>query len=87
LRIVACEPSPAGGRARAKRLNTHALADPRAVMPGRGAYLCREAGSASPAEECLQRAMGRGAIARALRRSIPGGLVLDDAELVESGGR
>jgi uncharacterized protein len=77
LRIVAAE--PAAGDAQ-----VHAIADPRARMPGRGAYLCRDAGAARPAEECLALATRRGGIPRALRRAIPGGLVLDSSELVES---
>ncbi len=53
-------------------------------MPGRGAYLCREAAGGSPVEACLAQAERRGGIARALRRAIPGGLVLKDVKLVES---
>jgi predicted RNA-binding protein YlxR (DUF448 family) len=53
-------------------------------MPGRGAYLCRDAGGARPAGDCLAQAERRGGIARALRRAIPGGLVLNDAKFVES---
>jgi predicted RNA-binding protein YlxR (DUF448 family) len=56
-------------------------------MPGRGAYLCREGASQMPAESCLREAERRGAIARALRRALPGGLVLNDAKLVESVSR
>jgi predicted RNA-binding protein YlxR (DUF448 family) len=56
-------------------------------MPGRGAYLCRAGESARPDERCLQEAERRGAIARALRRALPGGLVLNDSKLVESVSR
>jgi predicted RNA-binding protein YlxR (DUF448 family) len=56
-------------------------------MPGRGAYLCRGQSATQPAENCLELATRRGAIARALRRSLPGGLVLGDAKLVESVSR
>jgi len=77
LRIVAAEPAASDAQA-------YAIADPGARMPGRGAYLCRDAGAARPADECLALATRRGGIPRALRRAIPGGLVLDGAELVES---
>jgi predicted RNA-binding protein YlxR (DUF448 family) len=56
-------------------------------MPGRGAYLCGDAAAALPSEDCLAQAARRGGIARALRRSIPGGLALSDAKLVESVSR
>jgi predicted RNA-binding protein YlxR (DUF448 family) len=78
LRLAAIE----DGQARAQ-----AVADPLARMPGRGAYLCRTAGSPLPVPDCLAQATRRGGIARALRRSIPGGLVLDSSELVESVSR
>jgi predicted RNA-binding protein YlxR (DUF448 family) len=65
-------------------------------MPGRGAYLCRSPAAAgstgassdrfAPAEECAELAARRNAIARALRRAIPGGLVPDGAEGLESVG-
>jgi predicted RNA-binding protein YlxR (DUF448 family) len=77
LRIVAAEPAAPDAQA-------YAIADPGARMPGRGAYLCRDAGAACPADECLALATRRGGIPRALRRAIPGGLVLDSGELVES---
>jgi predicted RNA-binding protein YlxR (DUF448 family) len=64
-----------------------ALSDPLARKPGRGAYLCREAGSQAPVPDCLAQATRRGAIARALRRAIPGGFVPSDDKLVESVGR
>jgi predicted RNA-binding protein YlxR (DUF448 family) len=56
-------------------------------MPGRGAYLCRAGEGAQADERCLQEAERRGAIARALRRALPGGLVLNDSKLVESMSR
>ncbi|HTA04947.1 MAG TPA: YlxR family protein [Solirubrobacteraceae bacterium] len=76
LRVAAAPPSSSE--------RAHAVADPLARMPGRGAYLCRDAGGARPAGDCLAQAERRGGIARALRRAIPGGLVLNDAKLVES---
>lgn len=60
------------------------MLDTRARMPGRGAYLCREDGSARANADCLAQAIKRRAIARALRRPIAGDLVSDDAKLVES---
>jgi predicted RNA-binding protein YlxR (DUF448 family) len=56
-------------------------------MPGRGAYLCRAGDAARPQESCLALAERRGAIGRALRRALPGGLVLNDSKLVESVSR
>jgi hypothetical protein len=56
-------------------------------MSGRGAYLCLGPDGSQPAEQCVALATRRGGIARALRRSIPGGLVLNDSKLVESMGR
>jgi predicted RNA-binding protein YlxR (DUF448 family) len=79
LRIVATERQSSAGGAK-----TRALADPLARMPGRGAYLCREDATPGPAPRCLALATRRGAIARALRRAIPDGLVLNDSEIVES---
>jgi predicted RNA-binding protein YlxR (DUF448 family) len=73
-------PAEASGR-------THAVADPLARMPGRGAYLCRAGDAVRADERCLEQAERRGAIARALRRALPGGLVLNDAKLVESVSR
>jgi predicted RNA-binding protein YlxR (DUF448 family) len=66
---------------------SRAVADPLARMPGRGAYLCRDGEGARPDERCLAQAERRGAIARALRRALPGGLVLNHAKLVESVSR
>jgi hypothetical protein len=54
---------------------------------GAAAYLCRVGATARPDERCLQQAEHRGAIARALRRALPGGLVLNDSKLVESVSR
>ena len=82
LRIVAVEPAK-GDAGRPAGAKTYAVADPDALMPGRGAYLCR-VGDARASEECLALALRRGGIPRALRRAIPGGLVLNDSELVES---
>jgi predicted RNA-binding protein YlxR (DUF448 family) len=65
----------------------HAVLDLAKRMPGRGAYLCHGASAAQPSQECLAQATRRGAVARALRRSIPGGLALDGAKLVESVSR
>jgi predicted RNA-binding protein YlxR (DUF448 family) len=79
LRIAAVRPGEGA--------NAYAVADPPARMPGRGAYLCRDGTAPEPAEQCLAQATRRGAIARALRRAIPGGLVLNDSELVESVSR
>ena len=57
-----------------------AVLDREGTMPGRGAYLCRGAGSrASRSRDCLARALKRGAIARALRCA-----VILPVELVES---
>ena len=61
-----------------------AVSDPLARMSGRGAYLCRAPYGTEPLAACLELATRRGGIARALRRSIPGGLVLNDSKLVES---
>jgi predicted RNA-binding protein YlxR (DUF448 family) len=66
---------------------TRAVLDVAKRMPGRGAYLCHGATATQPAESCLEQATRRGGIARALRRSIPGGLALNDAKLVESVSR
>jgi predicted RNA-binding protein YlxR (DUF448 family) len=59
-----------------------AIVDRDGTMPGRGAYLCRGADSSAPATvdgTCLERALRRGGIARALRSS-----VTVDPKLVES---
>jgi len=61
------------------------VADPEARMPGRGAYLCRppQASAHAPVERaCLERALRRGGIARALRCA-----VTLDREFVESVSR
>jgi hypothetical protein len=84
LRIVATESRASSVGGPGRTVKTYAIADSRAVLPGRGAYLCLGAGAARPADECLALATRRGGIPRALRRAIPGGLVLNDSELVES---
>jgi predicted RNA-binding protein YlxR (DUF448 family) len=59
-----------------------AIVDRDGNMPGRGAYLCRDADASAPATvdgACLERALRRGGIARALRSS-----VTVDPKLVES---
>jgi predicted RNA-binding protein YlxR (DUF448 family) len=84
LRIVAAEPAAIAAGVSKRAAQTRAVADPRAVLPGRGAYLCRGEGGEAVADECLALARRRGGIARALRRAIPGGLVLNDSKLVES---
>jgi predicted RNA-binding protein YlxR (DUF448 family) len=66
---------------------TRAVLDLAKRMPGRGAYLCQGSTAMQPSESCLALATRRGAIARALRRSIPGGLALEHAKLVESVSR
>jgi len=58
---------------------------PRAVcdrdyrLPGRGAYLCKDEQRELPASECLERAIKRGGIPRALRSAVS-----LDPKLVES---
>jgi predicted RNA-binding protein YlxR (DUF448 family) len=52
------------------------------TMPGRGAYLCRGAQPETPAAECLQLALRRRAIPRALRAAVS-----LDPKLVESVSR
>jgi predicted RNA-binding protein YlxR (DUF448 family) len=52
------------------------------TMPGRGAYLCRSEQPAQPAAGCLERALQRGAIPRALRAAVS-----LDPKLVESVSR
>jgi predicted RNA-binding protein YlxR (DUF448 family) len=59
-----------------------AIVDRDGTMPGRGAYLCRDPDSSVPATvdgACLEQALRRGGIARALRTS-----VTVDPKLVES---
>ena len=46
-----CASSPASDAATPARRATCAVADPRARMPGRGAYLCRDGGRRAPAPE------------------------------------
>jgi predicted RNA-binding protein YlxR (DUF448 family) len=47
-----------------------AVCDGEGTLPGRGAYLCRDGGSRRPLAECLQLALGRGGIPRALRSAV-----------------
>jgi predicted RNA-binding protein YlxR (DUF448 family) len=47
-----------------------AVHDRDGTMPGRGAYLCRGGDAEVPAADCLDRAMRRGGIARALRSAV-----------------
>jgi len=73
------------GQAAGADARRSAIVDRDGTMPGRGAYLCRDAGSSAPASvdgECLELAMRRGGIARALRSSVP-----VDPKLVESVNR
>jgi uncharacterized protein len=79
LRIAAVETDGA--------VAARAVLDPAKRMSGRGAYLCHGASVTQPSQDCLAQATRRGGIARALRRSIPGGLALDGAKLVESVSR
>jgi uncharacterized protein len=79
LRIVAVETDDAAP--------ARAVLDAAKRMPGRGAYLCQGALAMQPDQDCLAQAARRGAVARALRRSVPGGLSLGDAKLVESVSR
>jgi predicted RNA-binding protein YlxR (DUF448 family) len=67
--------APAGERGQART----AVADERAVLPGRGAYVCREPSSGAPQPSCLAQASRRGVLARALRAR-----VTLDPKLVES---
>jgi predicted RNA-binding protein YlxR (DUF448 family) len=73
LRIAICDRGDGSARA---------VWDGRGAMPGRGAYLCREPGSGAVEKACLQRALSRRAIPRALRAA-----VTIDHELLESVGR
>jgi predicted RNA-binding protein YlxR (DUF448 family) len=84
LRIAVDDTRSSGDDVRAER---RAVLDRAGTMPGRGAYLCRdgagEAGSQLVRGTCLQGAVRRRAIARALRCA-----VTLDPEIVESpGGR
>lgn len=58
------------------------MLDPENRMGGRGAYLCRPAGSGLPDGNCLAGALRRGGIQRTLRAGVP-----LDPKLVESMGR
>jgi hypothetical protein len=84
LRIVAAAPTSNADGAATRDAPACAVADPCAVLPGRGAYLCRGTAAGTIDDKCLALAGRRGGIPRALRRAIPGGLVLNVSELVES---
>jgi len=70
VRLAVADRRTAGatGEERVRR----AVLDPAGVMPGRGAYLCRDADpmTADPDPRCLQLALRRGGIARTLRRNV-----------------
>jgi predicted RNA-binding protein YlxR (DUF448 family) len=68
--------------AREGRAQPLAVLDRDARLAGRGAYLCRREPAAEPAASCLQSAIRRGAIPRALRSA-----VALDPKLVESVSR
>jgi uncharacterized protein len=53
-----------------ERRARRAVVDPAAILPGRGAYLCRGVAPLTPDSDCLQLATRRGGIARALRRAV-----------------
>jgi len=76
MRFALAEPRAKDGAKPAR-----AVHDPRATMPGRGAYLCRGEQPDAPAAECLRAALRRGGIARTLRAA-----VTLDPKLVESVG-
>ncbi len=59
-----------------------AVLDPENRMSGRGAYLCRVAGSTQPRPDCFAGALRRGGIARTLRARVS-----LDPKLVESIGQ
>jgi predicted RNA-binding protein YlxR (DUF448 family) len=59
-----------------------AVLDRARTLPGRGAYLCREGASDSPAERCFALARRNGGVARTLRAA-----VRIDGELLESVGQ
>jgi predicted RNA-binding protein YlxR (DUF448 family) len=59
-----------------------AVLDRAGMLPGRGAYLCREAASGDPLETCFALARRNGGVARTLRAA-----VRIDGELLESVGR
>jgi len=59
-----------------------AVLDEEGRLGGRGAYLCREAGTSGPRPSCLAEAERRNAFGRALRAR-----VTLDPKLVESVGR
>jgi predicted RNA-binding protein YlxR (DUF448 family) len=70
--------APGSGRGTAAA----AVVDERAVLPGRGAYLCRDPQSRLPEPACLAQATRGGAFGRALRAR-----VTLDPKLVESVSR
>jgi len=59
-----------------------AVPDPAAALPGRGAYLCLDRGSALPVRDCAVRAARNRGIARTLRCAVS-----LDPELIESWSR
>jgi predicted RNA-binding protein YlxR (DUF448 family) len=72
----------ADGPREGDRPHRRAVLDRAATMPGRGAYLCRDAVRGEPAGACLALARRRGGIARALRCA-----VTLDPKLLESVNR
>ncbi len=50
--------------------STRAVIDTAGTLPGRGAYLCRNADPGRPDPDCLALALRRGGIARTLRRPV-----------------
>ncbi len=77
VRIVAERPRAAAGGS-----PLLAVLDSAGTLPGRGAYVCREAESERPAAECVAEAVRRRAFARALRAT-----VTLDPKIVESESR
>jgi predicted RNA-binding protein YlxR (DUF448 family) len=59
-----------------------AILDPTGRMPGRGAYLCRGPSGEAPATDCLELAMRRGGLARALRQPVSGLVGIEHVESV-----
>ncbi len=58
------------GAARTRGGSCRAVVDSAGTLPGRGAYLCRASDRAQPDPDCLELALRRGGIARALRRPV-----------------
>jgi predicted RNA-binding protein YlxR (DUF448 family) len=53
------------------RRTQRAVIDAAGVLPGRGAYLCRDSPQSNTADaDCLQHALRRGAVARTLRHNV-----------------